>query len=299
MVKGNKERRQELAARRKEDKAQEVERKRGGASLATPVEVRASLLSDARGNESQLIGWVVRSRGAEGEEEKAWCEDWFRTGYCLLKRCRNSHEVTISHLLGVPPQPGVPVLAAATTSRGRSVSPAARRVRALSAERGGVGTVGGGGAVEAVVAARPSNKDLSCVPSAAVFPALEPMPLRSCEVGAKLVYDRTLRTQIRTESPLRFVEWGGKLVFDLYNPSVFATYCETAIVLAAPITGSLHLGEGTNLGGGVEGERAVEVVSVGARTEEAKEPQSPKKTTLLPLHVRFATVMDTLLVEKE
>ena len=254
MVKGNKERRQELARRRREDEAFESERRKGGPELATPAEVRARLLSDAKalgGSEEGLHGWVVQPASENGVEPKAWCEDFFRTGACLLKRCKNSHETTIAGLKNVPPLPGADIAVAA---RGRSVSPAARRVRASSAERGSAetiasGKVGGGGGGGAAAAAasgaggiargRSSGSSLSCAPSEAFFPALVRLPLRQCEAGAKLRYDRTLRTQVRTEAPLRFVEWHGRLVFDLACPSVFASYCEST-ALSHLQTGPSH-----------------------------------------------------------
>jgi hypothetical protein len=82
MVKGNKERRQELSLLRREGKKAERERKRHGTVLeATGGEARARLLSDAkrglgycgggaahdtpeRDRESGLIGWTVQANAA-------------------------------------------------------------------------------------------------------------------------------------------------------------------------------------------------------------------------------------------
>jgi len=104
---------------------------------------------------------------------------------------------------------------------------------------GGAATAasGGGGGI---ARGRSSGSSLSCTPSEAFFPALVRLPLRQCEAGAKLRYDRTLRTQVRTETPLRFVEWQGKLVFDLASPSVFVDYCEGAATLPFLQAGPAH-----------------------------------------------------------
>ena len=294
MVKGNKERRQELARRRKEDKASESERRKGGPESATPVEVRARLLCDAKalGGEEQLVAWVVQAPAEDGVECKAWCEDYFRTSTCQLKRCRNAHEVSISHLSHVPAMPGVGAGLPVAT-RGRSVSPAARRAaRAASEERssepapagGGGGASGaapapapaarsGGGGYAAVARGRSSGSNLSCVPSAAFFPALQRVPLRSCEAGAKLVYSKLLRTTVRTETPLRFIEWGGRLCFDLANPSVFASYCESAVVSSAAGAGAAAQGAAGDApaGAGQALEERAERGQAGGSEEEEEE----------------------------
>jgi hypothetical protein len=59
------------------------------------------------------------------------------------------------------------------------------------------------------------------------------MPLRSVNAGGVFIYDRTIRTQVRTESPLRFIVWDTRLVFDAANPSVFANYVEASQAAAA------------------------------------------------------------------
>ena len=59
------------------------------------------------------------------------------------------------------------------------------------------------------------------------------MPLRSVNAGGVFIYDRTIRTQVRTESPLRFIVWDSRLVFDAANPSVFAHYVEASQAAAA------------------------------------------------------------------
>lgn len=265
MVKGNAQRRVELAERRKLEGVEEKERRLAGPAAATPAEVRARLLSDARGAEAGLVAWVVT-------EGKLFCETFFRTGACPLKRCKCAHDATIAHLTGVPAQAAA---VAAPASRltvpvpkkrsglGRSVSPG-RRSRALSVEAAGsgdgggsgggagagggtggggtggggagggggiVGGAGGSGAGGGIGGGAAAAAAAAAV--AADFAALAPMPLRACDAGGVSVYDRTIRTQVRTESPLRFIEWGSLLVFDYANPSVFAAYCEAARASAA------------------------------------------------------------------
>jgi hypothetical protein len=97
MVKGNAERRKMLAERRKLESAEEKVRKTRGPLCATASEVRARLLSDARGSEAGLIAWVVCDGAV-----KNFCETYFRAGACPLKRCKASHLETISGLEGVP-----------------------------------------------------------------------------------------------------------------------------------------------------------------------------------------------------
>jgi hypothetical protein len=242
MVKGNKERRQELARRRNDEKAAEVERRKLGPAFATPAEARARLLSDARGGaaEAELVGWIVSPGGREG------CESWFRTGACPHRRCRFSHDASISHLAGVPP-PGSAVAPTSGGSRGRSASPAARRARRASsadAHAAAGGEAAAGGAPPPPPAA---------VPLPEVFPVLEPCPLREVEAGAKMVYDRHIRTTVRTESPLLFIQKGRFLVFDAYNPTVFAAHCaETAAAAAAAAAAVAAAGGGGGGGGGEE-----------------------------------------------
>lgn len=108
MVKGNQDRRKELAQRQRDDKRGEIERKKGGPELATPSEVRARLLSDLKltgASDGTLWGWCL-PKPAPGESiSKSLCASWFRTGSCTFKRCRFSHEHSISHLSGVPAAP--------------------------------------------------------------------------------------------------------------------------------------------------------------------------------------------------
>lgn len=106
-MKGNKERRKELSQKRKEGKRDEIIRKKSGPANATPEEVRARLLSDfhiRRGEgivDPELIAWVVLTEPEDGTTNgrKNICESWLRTGSCPLKRCRHSHDITISHLV--------------------------------------------------------------------------------------------------------------------------------------------------------------------------------------------------------
>lgn len=106
MVKGNADRRRELAQKRKDDKKDENARKTSGALRATPAEVRARLLSDARAaggaGEAQLTAWVLAAPTADGIQAKELCESFWRTGACPRKRCRGDHTDSIAHLRNVP-----------------------------------------------------------------------------------------------------------------------------------------------------------------------------------------------------
>ena len=175
MVKGNADRRRDLTRLRQEDERAELLRKSLGPAHATAAEARARLLSDAKhaalGNdESDLLGWVVVTAGDDGSgvgEEtephgasaaalpRSFCEAFFRTGGCPLRRCKHAHDVTISALTGVPQASSVPAAAAA----------------AAASEPAG----GGSGPPGAI-------------------PAMHPMPLRACGgAGGNVVYDRTIR----------------------------------------------------------------------------------------------------------
>ena len=241
MVKGNAQRRIELAERRKLESFEEKERRLAGPSAATPSEVRARLLSDARGSveaEAGLIAWVVT-------DGKFFCEDFFRTGTCPLKRCKFAHDETIAQLSRVPPTSCATVapssrltvpMAAARGRRaesekdGRSISPGRiGRARAASSDAndlggyGGSGSGSGGGGGGSGCGGDVANT----TPTAAdEFPALKCVLLRAVNAGGVFVYDRTIRTQVRTDSPLRFISWGTRLVFDAANPTVFASYVE-------------------------------------------------------------------------
>jgi hypothetical protein len=59
---------------------------------------------------------------------------------------------------------------------------------------------------------------------------VEPKQLRSINPGAKLVYDRNIRTKVRQKSSVRFIQMGDRLVFDKDYPSVFAAYCESEVI---------------------------------------------------------------------
>lgn len=213
MVKGNGDRRRELAERRKLESVQEKERKSLGPEFSTPAEARARLLSDAAalGSEEGLVGWVTASDGP------SICEEFFRTGLCALRRCRYAHTVSISALSGVPPTPGpiisktkVPVAGEAEVQRTSRRSRASARAAVEQAASGGID-------------ASPTRESL---------PPLTSMPLRAVDPGGGFAYDRTVRTHVRAEWKLHFIEWGGRLVFDAANPSVFAGYCEIMRVAA-------------------------------------------------------------------
>jgi hypothetical protein len=228
MVKGNAQRRIELAERRKAESAEEKERRAAGALFATPAEARARLLHDARGAEGRLLAWVT----AEGP---SLCESWFRTGACPLRRCRHAHTDTISLLRGVPPVPGAPppvpasrLTAPARSHRsdgGRSVS--ASRLRSASASRTrSVSPAASGGAHEGAAGE-------GAAASRDHLPALAAVPLRGAEPGGSYSYDRAVRTQVRAEWRLHFIEYDGTLVFDIENAFVWAGYCEARAAAAA------------------------------------------------------------------
>ncbi len=71
-----------------------------GPEFATPSEARARILSDVKALSVDAVpyGWIV----ADGNEDKSFCEEFFRTGACPLRRCKHAHDVTISDLIGVP-----------------------------------------------------------------------------------------------------------------------------------------------------------------------------------------------------
>ena len=143
MVKGNFERRKELAEKRKEDRKAEVERKKAGAALATPVEVRGRLLHDAKvaGATDDLLAWVAAPASDDDQTRKDVCDSWWRTGFCALKRCRLSHEESICHLRGVPESACVD---AGSLSSGRGAEGQKKQRHACSARRLLAADVGGG-----------------------------------------------------------------------------------------------------------------------------------------------------------
>lgn len=88
MVKGNWQRRAELAAqRRDEDKARKAERRdRPKVQGASAESVVTRLRRD--GNNDALVWLDVGDSASTGEES---CRAWFRTGFCSAKKCRNAH----------------------------------------------------------------------------------------------------------------------------------------------------------------------------------------------------------------
>ncbi|KAJ3318165.1 hypothetical protein HDV06_000794 [Boothiomyces sp. JEL0866] len=161
MVKGNGDRRRQLAQQRKQDQKNEIQRKLAGSELATPDEVRARLLDDCRKkqiSEDLLIAYIKHPT-----DETLQCPSFISTGYCETKRCRYRHVDNLS-ALGIQVEEPVPML--------------------------------------------------------------ERRPLRKVPASCKLVYNRTIRTKVRQESPLVFIELEGQLVFDVYNPKIFAKYAQ-------------------------------------------------------------------------
>eukprot|EP00946_MAST-07B_sp_MAST-7B-sp1_P000716 g716.t1 len=123
MVRGNSARRKELAARRRQDRKDEVARKRAGAARATPVEARARILAFcAEGREARA--WV-----ASGVNGKGICESMLRLGECDSKRCRLSHELVLAHLSGMPEVSGDGVGGACASGGGRQSKTSKRRLR--------------------------------------------------------------------------------------------------------------------------------------------------------------------------
>jgi hypothetical protein len=220
MVKGNAVRRKELAQRRKDDKKEEIERKQAGPKRAIPAEARSRLLSDARLAElaghpmPPLTAWVISSEKADGTAaDKDVCESWLRTGSCALRRCKASHEMTVSHLQGVPSTAG---------------STDDEEEEGEEEEEEGRGGSGGGSSLH--------------------LPALETRDLRLVDPGGMLAYDRTLRTHIRGSNRLIFVASGDVLVFDHANGKVFAAYVErqqaaAEAVAAAAMAAAVAAGE--------------------------------------------------------
>jgi hypothetical protein len=201
MVRGNAARRKELAALRRQDRKDEVARKKGGASRATPIEARARILAFCaearrRGQEDSARAWVVAKDGSK----KDVCEAWWRHGECESKRCRLSHESTLAHLAGMP----------------------------LGSAVGGAASDGGSGG---------KKKSGRRQKDHAALPPMVCVPLAEVQAGGKLRYDAKVRTQRRQKSDLLFVEVCGALVFDKFNSSVFALWAAattTAASLSSP-----------------------------------------------------------------
>ena len=233
MVKGNFERRKELAAQRKQDRKDEVVRQKAGAIAATPVEVRGRLLHDARvagARDDELLAWVVapaRPESTDGDEgtvvsRKDVCEAWWRTGFCEMKRCRLSHADNISHINGVPEfgaaaaRGGAP--AGNVDGGGDDGKQSGKKGGRKKGKKGSVadeGAAAGNGAQ-----------------TGATLPAMDCAPLKTVDAGGQLEYDRSIRTQRRQESPLLFIAFRGELVYDKFNPEVFASYAAKAQSLA-------------------------------------------------------------------
>jgi len=98
MVQGNSARRKELAVGRRQDRKDEIERKKSGAAMVTPAEARARLLDFGTKNstKSSMIAWSVTPSSSQAP---FWCAAYFRDGECPRgKRCKLSHEESIAHL---------------------------------------------------------------------------------------------------------------------------------------------------------------------------------------------------------
>ena len=174
MVKGNADRRRELTRLRQEEERAEVVRKSLGPAFASAAEARARILSDSKflgSDESDLLGWVVLTRQEEDNESedqasssmRNFCEEYFRTGACPLRRCKHAHDVTISNRTGVPSAAGVLHTVSDDSSSSSSL---------FTAEASSV----------------------SSLPSGAI-PAMRPLPLRAACGGTVggTVYDSRIR----------------------------------------------------------------------------------------------------------
>jgi Zinc finger C-x8-C-x5-C-x3-H type (and similar) len=297
MVKGNAQRRIELAERRKLESFEEKERRLAGASHATPAEVRARLLSDVRrgAEEVGLIAWVAT-------DGKFFCEDYFRTGTCPLKRCKFAHDETIAHLTHVPassaptvhslsrltvPMPAVRGRRLQGTTNGgdassaRSVSPSRHSRTTSSDANDQVGSGGGRSTGDGTMIL--TSTSTTTTTTTDEFPALKSMPLRLVNAGGVFMYDRTIRTQVRTESPLRFIAWGNRLVFDAANSSVFALYVDSEKIANAAIAArekeEKELMASASEEAKVEAETEAPTQTTGAETAEAEDATTTTTTT--------------------
>ncbi|KAJ3372587.1 transcription initiation factor IIB [Kappamyces sp. JEL0680] len=109
MVKGNGDRRRQLAAQRKADQVEERIRKGAGPERATHSEVRARLLDYCRKGrlaEDRLLCHVIAMADDQAEEGPRMCPAHLRAGVCPAKRCRFKHECSLAHLQGM--EDGVP-----------------------------------------------------------------------------------------------------------------------------------------------------------------------------------------------
>jgi hypothetical protein len=224
MVKGNAERRKELAAKRKQDRKDEVVRQKAGVSRATPVEIRGRLLHDASiagAGDNELIAWVaVPSEDGAGASRKDICEAWWRTGFCGLKRCRLSHDESIAHLCSVPESAG----AWNTTE---SIDDGGSKDDQQGKKGAGKGKKG--------KKSRSGKGDDEFDANGGSLPAMDCMPLKNVDAGGQLAYDRNVRSQRRRESKMLFVAFRGNLVFDAANPEVFVKYASTSpVAIATP-----------------------------------------------------------------
>ena len=180
MVKGNADRRRDLTRLRQEEERAEVVRKSLGPAFASAAEARARILSDSKclgSDESDLLGWVALSKEEDHDDQattsssmRNFCEEYFRTGACPLRRCKHAHDITISDRSGVPEAAGVHHMDSKDNDRGDAV------------------TVVGAGLTEA------SGGISGGLPSGAI-PAMRPLPLRSACGGTVggMVYDSRIR----------------------------------------------------------------------------------------------------------
>lgn len=115
MVKGNGDRRRELAKNRRKDQKLESARRREGPLKATPSEVRARLLDLCAKNviqESNIKCWIVAGNDSNKLQEESsssdmipnssssssWCMSFLKMGSCSTKRCRFKHEIFLDSI---------------------------------------------------------------------------------------------------------------------------------------------------------------------------------------------------------
>ena len=202
MVKGNSARRKELAQGRRQDRKNEVERKKAGASRVTPMEARARILSCASLSSNNItpVAWCSIQDG------KSVCESWFRTESCPRKRCKYDHSISVAHL----------------KFPGRIIS------------SNGDGDFSAGCQKQNGRNDKKKSSKSNRHSSNGCLPPMVQISLNKVSAGGKLEYDPNLRTQRRTQSNLLFIEFNGVLCFDAFDPNVFALFAAEAS--AAPTT---------------------------------------------------------------
>lgn len=205
MVKGNSARRKELAARRRQDRKDEISRKKAGPSCATPIEARARILEWCSRSEANAIAWVAVETG------KDVCEEFWRNGECRSKRCRLSHENSLSHLKCMPEN-------SESTGSGNGEGAVVNRESQKSNSNSKRNSRRKGGQPKTSQAFHSSSR------ARGALPPMMQMQLHNVQAGGKLAYNAKVRTQQRQKSNLLFIEAEHTLVYDAFNPWVFGRW---------------------------------------------------------------------------